>query len=140
VVVVDGLGRIAASSAAQFLAQRGCQVWMTTRGYAVGAHIDPTTRPVIERNLRELNVTMLAGKEVIAFEQQCVTLRDCFTGALSALPEVDALVYDMGGRARDGLYFALAGQVAQVVRVGDCVAPRGMEEAWREGLEAGFSV
>lgn len=140
IVVIDGLGRIAASSAAQFLAQHGCQVFITTRGYAIGSQIELTTRPVVERALRELNVTMLSGKEVIAFENNCLTLRDCFTGQISALSEIDALVYDMGGQANDALYRELAARGVNAVRVGDCVAPRGMEEAWREGFESAWSI
>lgn len=140
VLIVDGLGRIAASSAAQSLAMRGCEVLMTTRSYAVGDKIDATTRPVIEKALRELRVTLVTGKAVIGFENERVTLRDCFTGEISALSEIGALVYDMGGRADDELYHALAGRGINVVRAGDCVAPRGMEEAWREGFEAGLRI
>jgi len=140
IVVVDGLGRIAASSAAHLLALRGCQVFIAARGYAIGAQIDFTTRPVVERALRELEVTMLTGKTVVAFENERVTLRDCFTGQISALSEINALVYDMGGRANDALYHELLARDLNVVRVGDCVAPRGMEEAWREGFEAGMAV
>ena len=136
VVLIDGLGRIAAASAAHFLAQRGCEVFMVARDYAIGAEIDFTTRPAIERALRELNVTMLPGKAVTGFENGRVTLRDCFTGKISTLSEIDALVYDMGGRANDALYHELRAHNLNVVRVGDCVAPRGMEEAWREGFEA----
>lgn len=140
IVVVDGLGRIAASSAAHLLALRGCQVFITARDYVIGSEIDFTTRPAIERALRELAVTMLAGKTIIAFENERVTLRDCFTGQISALSEINALVYDVGGRANDALYHELVKGGVNVLRVGDCVAPRGMEEAWREGFEAGAAM
>lgn len=140
IVVVDGLGRIAAPGAAQFLAMRGCKVFIATRGYAVGAQIDSTTRPVIEKSLRELNVTVLPGKAVVRFENDAVTLRDCFTGEHSALSEISAIVYDMGGRANDALYHQMVAAGLSTVRIGDCVAPRGMEEAWREGFEAGVAV
>lgn len=140
VVVVDGLGRIAAASAAQFLAASAQEVFLVSRTYAVGANIDPTTRPVVERTLRELHVKTLAGQAVFAFEQGRVTLRDCFTGQLSTLPDIRALVYDTGGCARDLLYHALRARGVNALRVGDCVAPRGMEDAWREGFEAGLQI
>jgi 2,4-dienoyl-CoA reductase (NADPH2) len=140
VLLVDGLGRIAASSAAQLLAMRGCEVLMITRGYAIGERIDATTRPVIEKSLRESKVTTLGGKAVVGYENERVTLIDCFTGEISALSEIRALVYDMGGRAEDGLYHELAGRGVNVLRAGDCVAPRGMEEAWREGFEAALKI
>lgn len=140
VVVIDGLGRIAASSTAQFLAINGCEVFITSRSYAIGTSIDSTTRPVIERSLREFNVTMLTGKAVVSFEKDVVMLRDCFTGELSTLKDIHALVYDMGGRANDALYHELVAAGINVSRAGDCVAPRGMEEAWREGFEVGVKV
>lgn len=140
VVVVDGLGRIAASSAAHFLAQRGCTVFITSRDYAIGAQIDFTTRPAIERALRQWRVMMLAGKAVVRYKNERVTLRDCFTGESSELPEIGALVYDMGGRANDALYHELEAHRLNVLRIGDCVAPRGMQEAWSEGFEAGVQI
>lgn len=135
IVVVDGLGRIAAANAAQFLAQRGCNVFITSRSYAIGANIDSTTRPVIEAALRESQVTRLPGQAVVSFEKDRVTLRDCFSGAASHLSEISALVYDMGGRANDTLYHQLVALGVNVVRIGDCVAPRDMEDAWREGFQ-----
>lgn len=140
IVVMDGLGRIAASSAAQFLAGRGCEVFLTSRSYATGANIDATTRPIIEKTLRESGVTMLAGQEVVAFEEERVTLRDCFTGRASVLRDINGLVYDSGGRAQDALYHELVARGVNTFRVGDCVAPRGMEEAWREGFEAALKI
>lgn len=140
VAVIDGLGRIAAASTAHFLAQRGCEVSIVARDYAVGAGIDFTTRPAVERALREWNVTMLPGKTVTSFKTGRVTLRDCFTGHLSELSDMDALVYDMGGRADEVLYHELHAKGLNVMRAGDCVAPRGMEEAWKEGYEAGLAV
>jgi 2,4-dienoyl-CoA reductase-like NADH-dependent reductase (Old Yellow Enzyme family)/thioredoxin reductase len=140
VVVVDGLGRIAASSAAQMLAMQGCEVVMTARGYAVGAQIDSTTRPAVESALRACKMLMLPGKAVVGYRDRQVTLRDGFTGEISALAGVDALVYDMGGRANDALYHALVSQHVNVLRAGDCVAPRGMEEAWREGFESASAL
>lgn len=140
VAVIDGLGRIAAASAAQFLAQRGCQVFIIARDYAVGADIDFTTRPAIERGLRECNVTMLPGKAVTRFEDGRVTLRDCFTGEISVLSEINGLVHDMGGQANDALYHELKAHGIDAVGIGDCLAPRGLQEAWREGFEAGVSI
>jgi hypothetical protein len=140
VVVLDGLGHIAASNAAHALALQGCEVFLVARTYAVGAQIDSTTRPVIERDLRESGVQALAGKAVVSFYNNCITLRDTFSGKHSTLSEISALVYDVGGRANDTLFHELTARRVNVVRVGDCVAPRGMQDAWREGFEAARSI
>lgn len=140
VVVLDGLGRLAAANAAEYLARRGCRVTITARSYAIGANIDSTTRPVMERSLRESNVTMLPGKAIESFQNGKVLLRDTFTGGQMLLSEISALVYDLGGRADDSLYHALVSRGANVARIGDCVAPRGMQDAWREGYEMGMKL
>ena len=140
VVVVDGLGRIAASSVADHLASLGRQVWLVSRDYSIGANIDQTTRPIVERRLREAGVGLISGAEVTAFEGSTVHLRDCFSDRRWTLEDIQTLVHDMGGRARDGLYHELiaAGVVAH--RVGDCLAPRELEEAFHEGFRVAFSL
>jgi NADPH-dependent 2,4-dienoyl-CoA reductase/sulfur reductase-like enzyme len=140
VLVVDGVGRLAAASAAEHLARAGHEVTIVTRDYAVGAHIDHTTRPAVERRLRETGVRRLTGVVVIAVAEGAVELRDCFSERTWRLDGVDAVVHDMGGRPREALYDALATAGVVIHRVGDCVAPRGLEEAYHEGWAAALSL
>jgi hypothetical protein len=46
----------------------------------------------------------------------------------------------MGNDADESLYFALKGKVRQLIRVGDCVAPRKVDMAIWEGYQAGKRV
>ncbi len=140
VVVVDGLGRLAAASTADYLAARGHDVAIVTRDYAVGAHIDQTTRPIVEYRLRAAGVRQIAGTEVIGFDGSSVQLRDCFTGRVWSLDGVDTLVHDLGGRPRDALYAELAGFEGEVRRIGDCLAPRELEDAYRDGFQAALAL
>jgi NADPH-dependent 2,4-dienoyl-CoA reductase/sulfur reductase-like enzyme len=140
VVVIDGLGRLAAASAADHLAAAGHAVTLVARDYAVGFNIDHTTRPAVERRLREGRVRFLTGTEVIAFSGGAVELRDCFTGRGSRLEGIDTLVHDVGGRVRGALADALVAVGLEVHRVGDCLAPRGLEEAYHEGFQAALAL
>jgi mycofactocin system FadH/OYE family oxidoreductase 2 len=140
VLVVDGLGRPAAASAADYLAARAHAVTIVARDYAVGANIDHTTRPALERRLRQGGVRQIAGAEVVGFSAGGVALRDRFTGREWRLEGVDTVVYDIGGRARDGLYRALVARGLEVHRAGDCLAPRGLEEAYHEGFRVAFGL
>jgi 2,4-dienoyl-CoA reductase (NADPH2) len=140
VVVVDGLGRLAAASAAEHLARAGHEVTIVARDYAAGAHIDHATRPAVERGLREAGVRQLTGTAVVAVAGRAVELRDCFTERTWTLDGVDAVIHDMGGRPREDLYHALAAAGATVHRAGDCVAPRGLEEAYHEGWAVALSL
>jgi len=138
VVVLDGLGRIAAASAADYLASQRHLVTIVTHGYAVGEKIDDTTRPIVEQRLRNGQVRVITGTDVIGMHGG-VTLRDAFTLREWSL-EADTLVHDLGGRARDELYHTLVVHGITAYRVGDCLAPRGLEEAYQEGFEVAFSL
>ncbi|MGH2671130.1 MAG: FAD-dependent oxidoreductase, partial [bacterium] len=134
------LGGLAAASTADYLATTGREVTIVARDYAVGAHIDHTTRPAVERRLREGGVRQLAGTEVVAVSGDGLTLRDCFTGRVWRLPGVDTVVYDVGARARDELYRTLVAAGVDAHRVGDCLAPRGLEEAYHEGFHTALAL
>ena len=52
----------------------------------------------------------------------------------------DSIVTAMGNDADESLYFALKGQVRELLRAGDCVAPRRVDMAILEGYMAGKRV
>jgi hypothetical protein len=53
------------------------------------------------------------------------------------LEEVDTVVLATGPKANDALYLELKGRVANLERIGDCVAPRKLDHAIYEGYLAG---
>jgi mycofactocin system FadH/OYE family oxidoreductase 2 len=140
VLVIDGLGRLAAASVADLLATRSHPVTLLTHDYAAGGQIDPTTRPAVERRLREGGVRVVTGTEIVAVEGSRVSLRDCFTGRGWTLDGVDAIVPDLGGRVDDTLYAALCDRGVEALQVGDALAPRGLEEAYHEGYRAAIGL
>ncbi|HEV8309922.1 MAG TPA: hypothetical protein VGW35_19840 [Methylomirabilota bacterium] len=103
-------------------------------------NIDYSTRPVVERRLRAGRVRAVTGAEVVRLSAGAAVLRDCFTGEEWGLDGVDTLVHDLGGRPRDGLYHALVAAGLEAYRVGDCLAPRGLEEAYHEGFQVALSL
>ena len=52
----------------------------------------------------------------------------------------DNLVLAMGQRTVDDLYFSLKGKVAELYRIGDCVAPRKVDMAIWEGQKVGREI
>ena len=58
-------------------------------------------------------------------------------GRPEAIEGVDTVVLAAGAKANDELYLALKGQVENVHRIGDCVAPRKLDHAIYEGYLAG---
>jgi hypothetical protein len=70
-------------------------------------------------------------------EGRTVGVVNLYTGAQQQLEDVDTLVLATGPKADDELYFALKGRVANLHRIGDCVAPRKLDHAVFEGHLAG---
>ena len=54
--------------------------------------------------------------------------------------DYDSVVLAMGSRAEDALYQALKGNVKELYRVGDCVAPRKIDMAILEGENVGRMI
>jgi hypothetical protein len=52
----------------------------------------------------------------------------------------DTLVLAIGQQVDDSLYHALKGQVAELHRIGDCVAPRKLDMAIWEGHKVGSQL
>ncbi|MBI3979344.1 MAG: hypothetical protein HY331_14270, partial [Chloroflexi bacterium] len=69
-----------------------------------------------------------------------VWLQNEYTGRKWAIEDVDTVVLSWGGKAVDGLYRALKGQVPELVLVGDAMAPRRLQDAILEGTRAARKI
>ena len=114
---------------------------MVTSSLFVGSELGPSQDLYLSRQrLLQKGVTFtpdfavmeIAGTEVKGFNVYSNEW-DTFTG-------YDSVVTAMGNDAADELYFALKGRVTDLVRVGDCVAPRRVDMAIHEGYVAGKRV
>lgn len=84
-----------------------------------------------------------AGVEIIPVvrpygaDDDTVYLQHMLTGEPVILDGVSALVLSQGHQSCDGLLHELEGYDAEVHGIGDCLAPRTVEEAVLEGLKVG---
>ena len=69
-----------------------------------------------------------------------VTLRSTVTGREESREGVDVVLFADSRRAVDGLYRELKGRVGELYAVGDCLAPRTVEQAMYEGHGVGRGV
>jgi mycofactocin system FadH/OYE family oxidoreductase 2 len=152
VLLIDYDGHHQATATAEFLAELGKTVHIVTSSLFVGAELGPSQDLYLSRQrLLQKGVTFTpdfavmeikhpeTGMEVHGFNVYS-NLWDVFSG-------YDSIVTVMGNDAEEGLYFALksqpsgsAAKVAELYRVGDCVAPRKVDMAIHEGYMAGKLV
>jgi hypothetical protein len=143
VVVIDELGFHQATSVAELLADRGCNVEIVTNGMVVGQDLGIT--------LDMENWWMRAGAKGIVQStdlvamgmgepspQRALNLLHHPTG-VTVTRNPDWVVLAVPARPVEWLYHDLKAAGLSVERVGDCVAPRRAHAAVVEGERAGAS-
>jgi 2,4-dienoyl-CoA reductase-like NADH-dependent reductase (Old Yellow Enzyme family) len=131
IVLGDWDGRHMGMSIAEALATRGHQVEIVTPAFYVGMDADLLTwRPAYDR-LLSLGVTMSPLEEIVAIDENGATVQK--TNGDRRTVAADSVVLCSKGQAELGLYHALQGKVAALHAIGDCWAPRQLEQAIFEG-------
>jgi len=142
VVVVDELGFHQATSVAELLADRGCEVTVLTPGMVVGQDLGITLDlehwnvRAAAKGIRQLTDLVPMGWSA---DDGLAALHHP-TGADVRVP-CDWVVLAVPQRPLDRLYLELSARATvEVHRVGDCVAPRRAHAAVVEGQRVGESL
>jgi hypothetical protein len=69
-----------------------------------------------------------------------VKARDLYTDRPLIYLDYDTVILDVPQRAEENLYRLLKGQVQELYRIGDCLAPRTIEMAIFEGWQIGGNL
>jgi mycofactocin system FadH/OYE family oxidoreductase 2 len=140
VVVIDEIGFHQATSTAEFLADRGCNVEVITPGMVVGQDLGITLD--MENwwiRAEEKGITQTTDLVPMGMEGRTLNLLHHPTGT-DVTRQPDWLVLAVHPTPVERLYFDLMEQGVGVERVGDCVAPRRAHAAIVEGEHAGAAV
>jgi mycofactocin system FadH/OYE family oxidoreductase 2 len=138
VVVLDDDGTRAVAGICEVLLDGGSEVELVSRWNA----LFPTTSTTLD--MAHL-YSRLLGKGLAyrlnawasAIEDDRISLFNLYTGSPETIEGVDTVVLVAGAKANDELYVTLKGQVENLHRIGDCVAPRKLDHAIYEGYLAG---
>jgi len=137
VVVVDDRGFHGATSVAELLAARGCQVTIITAMMVVGQDLGITldlenwNRRAAAAGIRQRTDLVVTG-----LTDEGLGVLHHPSGAESSIP-ADWVVLDVPPRSADGLYRELVAAGWHPHRVGDCLAPRRAHAAVIEGTRVG---
>jgi len=141
VLVFDQIGFHQATSTAELLAERGCNVEVVTGQFYVGGDLGITLdielwyRRVLAKGVRLTANHFLAG-----LGPNSATIINNYTGQPRQLENLALAVMATPQAANDSLYFQLQGKVKRLYRVGDCVAPRRVEHAILDGERAARAI
>ena len=136
-VVIDEIGHFQAYGPAEMLIDAGVnEVVVVTSQWFPGVWLDTTTRHSMVLRLRGKGVRFMTTSAVVALTDSGVDIRDVFTGEVSGLAS-EVVVAAIGAEPETTLWDTLGtGGFDSVTGVGDCVAPRTLLEAVREGRAA----
>jgi mycofactocin system FadH/OYE family oxidoreductase 2 len=141
VVVLDDDGTRYAAGVTEVLLDRGCSVELVSRWPS----LFPGTLTTLDMahvygRLLGKGLTYRLNSWALGIEDDRIALVNLYTAADETLTDVDTVVLATGPKADDALYLELKGHVANLHRIGDCVAPRKLDHAIYEGYLAGCEL
>ncbi|MEW6663841.1 MAG: FAD-dependent oxidoreductase [Thermodesulfobacteriota bacterium] len=141
VLFVDENGGHHATATVEMLADQGKAVTMVTSDLFIGMELGPLGDLYLSRQrLLQKGVTFVTDVVMDRIENRKAVGRDIYTNEPVHFEGLDTIILDMGNVAEEALYFQLKGKVREIHRIGDCVAPRGIDTAILEARRAGESL
>jgi mycofactocin system FadH/OYE family oxidoreductase 2 len=138
VLLIDGDGGHRATATAEWLADQGKQITMVTEELFIGVGLGPLGDLYFSRQrLLQKGVSFVCDVHIDRIDGSRVAGRQKFSNEPVVFDDNDTVVLAVSSLPRDDLYLQLKGKVSQLLRVGDCVAPRDIGSAVLEGRRAG---
>ncbi len=123
------------------LAQEGHKVTLGVTGYHAGQRIQQYVRDEMIAEAARLGVSIVPLVRIVGADADSVYFQHVLSDEPVIVDDVASLVLSQGHHSVDGLLRELEGRTdLEVHAVGDCVAPRTVEEAVLEGLRVGSLV
>jgi hypothetical protein len=140
IVVADWRGDWTGLGVAEQLAREGRKVTLCVNGYAAGENLQQFTRIAMLRAATEAKVRIIPHTRLFGADDDTVYLVNTLTGEPIILDGIDGLVLALGHTQNDTLLTALDATGIPHTGVGDCLAPRTVEEAVLDGLRAATAI
>jgi mycofactocin system FadH/OYE family oxidoreductase 2 len=142
VLFIDEDGGHHAMATAELLADQGKKVDLVTSDLFIGIELAPRGELYLGRQrLLQKGATFRTDLDILEIDTSDgrlrVKARDIYTNESILFENYDTVVLDVGNTVADDLYHQLKGQVKEIYRTGDCVAPRGIDMAIIEGRRVG---
>ncbi len=132
-LLIDEVGHYQAYGTAEYMADQGKHVEVVTPSLSAGTALDLTNVIPIYERLLHRGVVISPLSRVREVRGNSVIVANVFTGRERTIDGIDTVVAAIGNRAENDLYYSLKGRGLEVHAVGDCVAPRTVLRAIRDG-------
>ncbi len=140
VLISDWDGNEAAIDVAVEAVEAGAAVEIVTSAYTAGESVQQYIQNVLLGDLYTEDVTLTPHHRIDAVETDEIILQNIFNDKRVKRPSVDTVVFAHGGEADYEVYRKLAERDISVHRVGDCWAPRSLDEAVWEAFDVATDI
>lgn len=140
VVIIDEDPHLSGAYVAEYLAGLGRTVRILTPQIhpAHGLHVNFV--PDLYRRLGPLGVVVSVNSLATAIEGRQLQYKDRYSGKKGSIKDVDSVILAMGNEVENRLYRELKSKVPEIHAVGDCVAPRRIDDAILDGERSAWML
>jgi 2,4-dienoyl-CoA reductase-like NADH-dependent reductase (Old Yellow Enzyme family) len=118
----------------------GRNVTLCANGYSAGETIQQYTRNAMLAAAYDAGVEFVNNARLYGADEDTVYLQNTLTAQPVIVDDVAAVVLALGHQQRDGLFHELKADGFDTYAIGDCQAPRTVEEATLEGLKVAAAL
>ena len=140
VVIADWLGDWIGLGLAERLATDGHRVRYVTNRRMAGESVQSYIRDQWVAELVKLRVEIVTDARLFGVDSNTAYFMQNLSGEAIEMADTDTVVLSLGHQREASLEAALADWDGDVHVIGDCLAPRTVEEAVVEGLEAATAI
>lgn len=140
VIVFDFGGDWPGMESAVFLAEKGHEVTLISSKLHIGQEVHQYLRNEYLKRLYKLNVNLLPHYDFGGIRDDQVIIRNLFTHEMKMVKDWDTVVLSLGRVPNIELFEQVKDLAPYVRQIGDCLAPRTIEEATYEGLISALDI
>jgi 2,4-dienoyl-CoA reductase-like NADH-dependent reductase (Old Yellow Enzyme family)/thioredoxin reductase len=128
ILVFDDMAFWQGAGCADYCLSLGAKVTLVTPDAYPAADIESGQRYLLTKRLYENGAAVISNHAVRGFDGDAVVLENVYNHEELRIERIDTFVYAGQSRSDNALYKALKGKREAVYAVGDCVAPRAIEQ------------
>lgn len=132
VLVYDDIGNWQGGGVADYCRALGAKVTVVTPSASVGVDIESGQSYLLNKRLYEGGVDVISVHALKGFQGDQVVIENTYSKARTLLEGIDTVLIAGQSSSDNRLYKRFKGKRPHVYSVGDCVAPRGVEQAIME--------
>ena len=129
VLLFDDIGSWQGGGVADYCMALGAEVTVVCSAASVGVDIESGQAYLLTKRLYENGAEMIMNHTIHRFDGDKVIIENIYDHRHKALEGFDTVIIAGQSRSNNELYKCFKGSGAEVYSVGDCVAPRGVEQA-----------